>query len=220
MSKQRMADPRGGHVRLYWEIMDSHAWKALSFSQQALYVAMRRRLTSNSNGNITASIAGLREYGFEIAPSSLASGLRALIAVGLIAVVRPGGWVGRGQVIPTLYRFTDEASHEWPKNDVPAYKATNDWQRFATLNEVKAAIAAAVVESETRHNKRLAGRKRKAEAGEKAELAEKNHRFEKPHRFDSKNGTGPIRKMKPEAISGAEIRIGRRNAELAQSLVH
>ena len=83
-----------------------------------------------------------------------------------------------------------------------------------------AAIAAAVVESEIRHNERPAGRKRNAGAGEKPEPEEKNHRFEKPHRFDSKNGTGPIRKMKPEAISGAEIRIGRRNAELAQSLVH
>ncbi len=40
----KFQDPRGGHVRIYWSILDSPAWRALSFSQQALYIACRRKL--------------------------------------------------------------------------------------------------------------------------------------------------------------------------------
>lgn len=220
MRTVRGQDPRGGHVRLYWRLIDSSAWRALSFSQQALYIALRRRLTANSNGNIDASLAGLRSQGFEIASSSLAAGLQALIAVGLIAVTRPGGWVGRGQAIPVLYRFTDDPSHEWRALHIPAYKATDDWRRFATVAEAKAAITVAVNEGKARHAKAKQDREAKTAIVATTAAAEKNRRLEKPHRLDSKNKSGSTRISKPEAISSFEIRVGRRNEELAQSLVH
>ncbi len=220
MSKHRMSDPRGGHVRLYWAITDSPAWKALSFSQQALYVAMRRRLTSNSNGNVAASVGMLREQGFKIAPSSLATGLQALIAVGLIAVTRPGGWVGRGQAIPTLYRFTDEPSHEWRTLHIQAHKVTDDWRRLATVVEAKAAITVAAEEGRARHASATRQREARQAANKVAVLEEKNHRLEKLHRLNSKNDSGSTRKMKAEPISGAEFRVGSTPCDFAASLIH
>lgn len=220
MSKHRMSDPRGGHVRLYWAITDSPAWRALSFSQQALYVAIRRRLTSNSNGNIEASAAGLRKQGFEIATSSLASGLQALIAVGLIAVTRPGGWVGRGQAIATLYRFTDEPSHEWPTRHIPAYKATDDWRRFATVDEAKAAIATAAAAGKSRHAKARQARATKGATKAEVDSTGKIYRLEKSHRLDSKNKISSTRNSKPETISGAEFRVDSGLHDFAASLIH
>lgn len=220
MSKHRMSDPRGGHVRLYWTVTDSPAWKALSFSQQALYVAMRRRLTSNSNGNVAASVGMLREQGFEIASSSLATGLQALIAVGLIAVTRPGGWVGRGQAIPTLYRFTDEASHEWRAKHIQAYKATDEWRRFATVDEARAAIATAAAEGKHRHAKAKQARATKGATNAEADSTGKIYRLEKSHRLDSKNKIGSTRNSKSETIAGAEFRVGGGLHDFAASLIH
>ena len=37
-------DPRGGHVRVYWALIDSPAWSALSATDQRAYVALRRPL--------------------------------------------------------------------------------------------------------------------------------------------------------------------------------
>jgi hypothetical protein len=51
---------RGGHVRLYWCLLDSNAWRALSWADQGLYVAMRRHLKVSNNGKISSTIATLR----------------------------------------------------------------------------------------------------------------------------------------------------------------
>ena len=215
MSK-KFQDPRGGHVRIYWNVVDSVAWKALSFSQQALYVAMRRRLTSNSNGNISASVASLREQGFRIASAALAEGLRALVVVGLIDVTRQGGKVGRGQSIPTLFRFTDEPSHEWRTKHIPAHKATEDWRRFATVDEAKTAV----------ENNEAAARVRAAAitAARRSEVAasasKKNSSLRKSKRSASKSEAQPLRKTKTAINFDFEIRSVGRSAELAQSLVH
>ena len=207
MSK-KFQDPRGGHVRIYWNVVDSVAWKALSFSQQALYVAMRRRLTSNSNGNISATVSTLRQQGFDISSSALASGLRALLAVGLIATTRSGGAVGRGQVIATLYRFTDDVSHEWRAHHIPAFKSTNEWRRFELVSEALTAIKDADEAASVEHAKK------------QSLSAEKKRRLEIHERTDLKFRTESTRNSRPEAFSGAEIRVVRRSAELAQSFVH
>ena len=77
MAKEKFKDPRGPHLRIYWSIIDSPAWFALNFSQRALYVACRRKLTSNFNGNLAFTHAGLAKRGFAVSSSTLASGLRA-----------------------------------------------------------------------------------------------------------------------------------------------
>lgn len=65
-----------------------------------------------------------------------------MIAVGLIDRTRDGG-IARGEKFCTLYRFTDEVTFDHPKLGIVAGPATNDWRRFTTICEAKAAIRAA-----------------------------------------------------------------------------
>lgn len=185
MAKPKFKDARGAHLPIYWALLDSPAWFALSFSQRALYVACRRKLTSNNNGNIALTLAGLAEQGFTASSSTLAGGLRALQAAGFIAVMREGGMVRRGQAIATLYRFNDEPCHEWAKLDIPMMRASNEWQQFATVQAATEAINAAELKARCDHAKAKLEREQRA--------IEKIRRFEnrtvtvrnsKPHRFE------------------------------------
>jgi hypothetical protein len=141
MSKRRPEDPRGGHIRLYWALVDSVVWRALSWVEQGLYIAMRRKLRATNNGNIEATLATLRHADIT-SPATLAKGLRALQALGLIAKTRQGG-IAYGSTHCSLYRFTDEQVFEQPKQGIKAQKATNDWQSFKTLADARAALKAA-----------------------------------------------------------------------------
>jgi hypothetical protein len=196
VARQKFRDPRGPHLRIYWSIVDSSAWFALNFSQRALYIACRRKLTSNFNGNLAFTLAGLAEQGFAVSSSTLASGLRALQAVGLIAVTREGGKVNRGQAIPTLYRFTDEECHEWVKLHIPMTRASNEWQKFATVEAATEAIKAADAQARASHATAKAERAKRT--------AEKNSPIRNPKRGDSKFKAAPIRISKPGVISGFE----------------
>lgn len=135
------ADPRGGHVRLYWEVVDSVAWRCLSWADRGLYIAMRRKLLSFNNGNIDATLGTLKHAGIT-SSASLAKGLRALMTVGLIDKTRQGG-VAYGAKVCSLYRFTDESVFEHPKLGIAARRATNDWKAFTTIAEARAALKAA-----------------------------------------------------------------------------
>ena len=183
---------------MYWALLDSPAWFALNFSQRALYVACRRKLTSNANGNLAFTLAGLAEQGFTASSSTLAGGLRALQAVGVIAVTREGGKVNRGQATPTLYRFTDEPCHEWRKFDIPMMKATNEWQQFVTRVAATAAIDTAEIKARTIFATVKAEREKRD--------AQKNLPIRKSKRDGSKFKALPIRNSKPGAISAFENR--------------
>lgn len=114
------------------------AWRALDWSCMGLYVAMRRRLQSTNNGNISATLGDLKHYGVK-SSATLAKGLRTLQAVGLLAMTRQGG-IAFGQKVCSLYRFTDEPVFEQPKLGIKAYPSTNEWQRFTTLADALAAV--------------------------------------------------------------------------------
>ena len=135
---KKPSDPRGGHVRLYWSLLDSIAWRAIGYTSQSVYIVMRRRLQSTNNGNISAALGDMKHYGISTS-ATLAKALRELQAVGLIAVTRQVG-IGYGRQVCSLYRFTDEAVYEHPKVGVKAQQATNDWQRFTKLAEAEAEI--------------------------------------------------------------------------------
>ena len=132
------SDPRGGHIRLYWEIVDSVSWRALSWAERGLYIAMRRKLMSFNNGNIEATLGALRHAGIT-SSASLAKGLRALMTAGLIDKTRQGG-IAYGIKVCSLYRFTDEGVIDQPKLDLKARPASHDWRRFTKLAEVRAAL--------------------------------------------------------------------------------
>lgn len=138
MGSKKQSDPRGQHTRLYHDLQDSPAWRALSFADRGLYVELRRQLKSFNNGNINAAMGTLKHAGVK-SPTTLAKGLRSLLAVGLIAKTREGG-VARGERQCNLYRFTDEPCFDIPKFGIKATPATNEWKRFTTIAQASAAI--------------------------------------------------------------------------------
>jgi hypothetical protein len=138
MGKTR--DPRGEHTRLYHDLQESPAWRALSFSDRGLYVELRRQLKSFNNGDISATMGGLKVAGVN-SPTTLAKGLRALLATGFLAVVREGG-IARGQKVCTLYRFTDAPCLNIPAKGIKPMQASNEWKQFKSVAQAEQAIEA------------------------------------------------------------------------------
>lgn len=126
------SDPRGGHVRLYWAIVDSNAWRCLSATDQRAYIALQRQLKSTNNGDLSLPLSVARNHGIT-SKTTLAKSLRALVAVGLIAVTRKGGCTKGGQRLPTLYRFTDHEAYEVPAKHLEAHRPSNEWRNVNTL---------------------------------------------------------------------------------------
>jgi hypothetical protein len=213
MAKQKFRDPRGAHVRVYCSLLDSPAWKALSFSQRALYLACRRKLTSNNNGNLCFSLASLRGQGFS-SSSTLATGLRALQVVGFIAVTRVGGCVSRGQTIPVLYRFTDEDCHEWQKLDIPSRRASNEWQRFSSTEVAQDAIQKATLDAKAAYRTRHPEHDEPTKQGKREKSSTLNSNCD-----DSKSEHATTRNSKKEAGSAFENRVDSkpRNRKQTQS---
>jgi hypothetical protein len=113
-------DHMGAHARLYDQIVNSHAWSALSFTARALYVQMRVKLKQTNNGNIEATAKTLSHSGFG-SPSTLSKALRELQTVELIEKTRQGG-IAAGGKLCSLYRFTDKETWEHTKNGIKATK--------------------------------------------------------------------------------------------------
>jgi hypothetical protein len=132
------SDPRGGHIRLYWTLTDSPAWRALSHVDVRVYIAMRRRLGKTNNGDIDATLGTMRGFGIK-SGATLAKSLRALETLGFIAKTRQGG-IANGGKRCSLYRFTDEATFDIPKAGHKATPATNEWQRFASIAQAQAVL--------------------------------------------------------------------------------
>jgi DNA-binding PadR family transcriptional regulator len=135
-------DPRGGHARLYWDILDSNAWRCLSATDQRAYVALLRQLRSFNNGDLSLPLSAAKPHGIT-SPATLAKSLRSLVAVGLIAVTRKGGCTRGGQRLPTLYRLTDYQVYESGENRnkfIEPSKVTDDWKTIKTLGQGREAI--------------------------------------------------------------------------------
>lgn len=132
------SDPRGGHVRVYWTLIDSPAWRALAHADVRVYVAMRRRLGKTNNGDIDATLATMRAHGIK-STSTLAKSLRALEVLGFIVKTRQGG-IANGGKLCSLYRFTDEPTFDLPKIEQKATPATNDWERFTSIAHAQAVL--------------------------------------------------------------------------------
>jgi hypothetical protein len=131
-------DPRGGHIRLYWQIVDSPAWRTLTHADIRVYLALRRKLGKTNNGDINATLAEMRHA--EIRSSStLAAALHRLEELGFIAKTRQGG-IANGGKLCCLYRFTDEPTFDIGKAGVRSGPATNDWQRFENKAQARNAV--------------------------------------------------------------------------------
>lgn len=131
-------DPRGGHVRVYWSILDSPAWRTLTHADVRVYLALRRKLGRTNNGDINATLAEMKHAGIS-SSSTLSTALHRLEALGFIEKTRQGG-IAHGGKLCSLYRFTDEPTYDIAKAGVRAGPATNEWQRFKNMAEGRAAV--------------------------------------------------------------------------------
>ena len=131
-------DPRGGHVRLYWAILDSPAWRVLTHADVRVYLALRRKLKQTNNGDINATLAEMRHAGIS-SSSTLSSALRRLEALGFIGKTRQGG-IAFGGKLCSLYRFTDEPTFDIAKAGVRSGPATNEWGKFNNMADARAAV--------------------------------------------------------------------------------
>lgn len=131
-------DPRGGHARLYWLLLDSPAWRTLTHADVRVYLALRRKLGRTNNGDINATLAEMRHAGIS-SSSTLSAALHRLEALGFIEKTRQGG-IAHGGKLCSLYRFTDESTLEIAKAGVRAGPASNEWQRFKNMAEARAAV--------------------------------------------------------------------------------
>ena len=131
-------DPRGGHVRVYWALLDSPAWRALSHADVRVYLAMRRKLGRTNNGDIDATLAKMKHAGIS-SSSTLATALHRLEALGFIEKTRQGG-IAAGGKLCSLYRFTDEPTLDIAKAGVKAGPATDEWRKFTSIAEARAAV--------------------------------------------------------------------------------
>lgn len=151
-------DPRGGHIRIYWDTFDSPAWGSVSDSARLAYLSLMRQKSSTNNGDLSLPITVARRYGIK-SPTTLARALRELCAVGLIAVTREGGSTKGGQRLPTLYRFTDLEVYAVPSKFIEASNPTNDWRAITTIEHAQQKLAAAeqaaVLAEDARKTKRL-----------------------------------------------------------------
>jgi hypothetical protein len=132
------------HIRIPYKLLQSCAWRALPNAGKALFVAMRTNLTSFNNGEISATLADLKHYGWR-SPTTLATAIYQLQGLGFIRKTRAGG-VRQGSKICSLYAFTDQDTFAKPRLYLEAQKATSDYLNFAGLNEAKRAVKEGVLE--------------------------------------------------------------------------
>lgn len=143
MSKSKtFKDPRGHSLRVYSDVYDSAAFAALSPHDVLAYLALLRELKGYNNGDLSLPLSRAKKCGIGH-HMTLARSLRALCAVGLIAVTRKGGCTKGGQRLPNLYRVTDRECYAIPAKHLESRKETHEWKHVTTAKHGLELIAAA-----------------------------------------------------------------------------
>ncbi len=139
---QHFKDPRGHSLRVYSDVYDSPAFAALSPHDVLAYLALLRELKGYNNGDLSLPLTRAKKCGIGH-HMTLARSLRALCAVGLVAVTRKGGCTKGGQRLPNLYRLTDRECYAIPAKHLEAMKETNEWKRVTSAQHGLDLVAAA-----------------------------------------------------------------------------
>lgn len=149
-------DPRGHSLRVYADVYDSPAFKCLSPHDVMAYLALLRELKGFNNGDMSLPLSRAKSCGISH-HLTLARSLRALCAVGLIAVTRKGGCTKGGQRLASLYRLTDRECYEIPAKHLTAMKDTNEWKAVTSIEHGQRLIAAAEEAVKATHEKKALG---------------------------------------------------------------
>lgn len=125
-------DPRGHSLRVYSDLYDSPAFAALSPHDVLAYLALLRELKGYNNGDLSLPLSRSKTCGISH-HKTLARSLRALCAVGLVAVTRKGGCTKGGQRLPNLYRMTDRECYAIPAKHLEAMRESHEWKRITSV---------------------------------------------------------------------------------------
>lgn len=117
-----------------------------------LYLDLRLKLNSFNNGNVEAVFSELRHRGWR-SKTTMHKALRELETLGFIALTRQGGIAYMSHVC-SLYRFTDQDCYDFPKQGVPACKATHDYKKFTSLSDARAVLRESEMERKRRRQVR------------------------------------------------------------------
>ena len=132
-------DPRGHHIRVYSDVYDSPAFKALTPPDVMAYLALLRDLKGTNNGDLSLTLTKAKERGISH-HTTLARSLRALCAVGLICLTRKGGSQRGGQRLPSLYAVTDVGVYEMRHKQIEARKADFAWRKVTAVEHGRSLI--------------------------------------------------------------------------------
>lgn len=138
--RNNFRDPRGHSLRIYDDVYDSAAFAALSPHDVLAYLALLRELKQYNNGDLSLPLSRAKKCGVKH-HVTLARSLRALCAVGLVAITRKGGSSKGGERLPTLYRITDRECYEIPAKHLNAIPATNEWRKVGSEAQGQQLIA-------------------------------------------------------------------------------
>ncbi len=138
MPKLKPKDPGGRHIRVYCSLLDSPAYRVLSFAAKALFTDLRSQVTGTNNGNLSAPLADMKHKGW-VSTATLSKALYELRSLGFISITRVGG-LRMGTRVCNLYRFTDLEVFDFPKLGIQAIKATHDYKVFDSVRVAEIAL--------------------------------------------------------------------------------
>jgi hypothetical protein len=135
MAQKYQGEPRYQVPR---ELADSLAFRSLPVAAKVLWHDLMMQYRGSNNGNINAAISELAHYNWR-SSTTVAKGLRYLIAHGLITETRTGGQRAGKLKQCCLYAFTHLPIHANTKLMIQGKEATHDYRNFDPSKNVVAA---------------------------------------------------------------------------------
>lgn len=135
MVQQSKGEPRYQVPR---ELADSLAFRSLPAAAKILWHDLMMQYRGGNNGNINAAMSELAHYNWR-SSTTVAKGLRYLIAHGLITETRMGGKRAGKLKQCCLYAFTHLPIHANAKLLIKGKEATHDYRNFDPVKDVVAA---------------------------------------------------------------------------------
>jgi len=126
MAKQSKGEPRYQVPR---ELAESLAFRSLPASSKLLWHDLMMQFRGSNNGNINAALSVLKDCNWR-SGTTLAKGLRYLIAHGFLIETRAGGRRAGNLKQCCLYAFTHLPTHENQKLGIKGKEATFDYRNF------------------------------------------------------------------------------------------
>ena len=111
------------------ELSDSLAFRSLPSASKLLWHDLRGKYRGTNNGNINAALSELRDYGWR-SGTTIAKGLRHLIAHGFLIETREGGIRAGNLKKCCLYGFTHLPIHENSKLGIKGREATHAYRNY------------------------------------------------------------------------------------------